>query len=147
MNTENNDKFDLELWLSAFKLVQSVRLTEDEWSDYFETVSEADFEQQGYFSDNEKEEYPWAERKFVIGYWDMGMFNERLVKAFTEELAMDSFLYSYQPLSSLPPYIARLESLDEVELRIRSGDTSLPEDGQTDRFENFSNKYYEALNN
>jgi hypothetical protein len=93
-----------------------------------------------------KQDY-WVSKKFVIGYWDMGMFNEVVVKAYTEELAKDSFLCDYKPLGSQPPYIARCESLDEVELRIASGDTALPEDGQFWRFDNFANKYAEALRN
>ena len=40
MNTENNDDFDFDLWLSAFEFIRTGSLTEDEWNDHYNTVTE-----------------------------------------------------------------------------------------------------------
>ncbi|MDO8653295.1 MAG: hypothetical protein Q7R66_14010 [Undibacterium sp.] len=148
MNTENNDDFDFDLWLSAFELIKTCKLSEDEWTDYIDTVTEYEFTKNGCPSCKyECEEDFWELRKYMIGYWDMGEFNETISSGFTEELAIEWFLENYQPKSCYAPYIARCETFYELEQRIKSGDTDFPHDGQTDRFENFGNKYYEALNN
>jgi hypothetical protein len=81
---------------------------------------------------------------WLLGY---GEFNEAFLSAFNEELAVEWFLENYQPKNRYAPYIARCETICEAEKRIKSGDTDLPHDGQTDRFENFGNAYYEALYN
>jgi hypothetical protein len=49
----------------------------------------------------------WELRKYVIGYWDMGEFNEVILSAFNEELAVEWFLENYQPKNRYAPYIAR----------------------------------------
>jgi hypothetical protein len=148
MNAENNDDFDFDLWLSACLFSRADKLTEDEWNDYFDTVSEDEFTKSGCPSCKyECEEDFWELRKYVIGYWDMGEFNEVVSSGFNEELAIEWFLENYQPKNRYAPYIARCETIYELEQRIKSGDTDLPYDGQTDRFENFGNAYYEALYN
>ena len=81
---------------------------------------------------------------YVIGFYDMGMFDEFQVMAHDEDEAREIFIFNYV-VKKEEPYIARCETLKEVEERIKSGNTALPKDWQLSRFEDFSNKYYEAL--
>ena len=115
------------------------------------------FQELDSLSDNEMMEEDWDEylnadtyekytvRDYQIGYWDMGQYGEQIVRATCEELAEDGFLCEYQPKRKCQPYIARCETLAEVAERIASGDKSLPSDGQTWRFEDAGNMYYEAM--
>jgi hypothetical protein len=81
---------------------------------------------------------------YVIGFYDMGMFDELQIMAHDKDEAREIFLFNYT-VKKEEPYIARCETLKEVEERIKSGNAALPMDWQLPRFEDFSNKYYEAL--
>src|SRR5450830_218424 len=104
-------------------------MTEEDWDEYLDADTH--------------EEY--TVRDYQIGYWDMGEYGEQIIRATCEELAEDSFLCEYQPKRKCQPYIARCETLADVAERIASGDKSLPSDGQTWRFEDAGNMYYEAM--
>ncbi|MBC3937082.1 hypothetical protein H8K47_17130 [Undibacterium sp. CY7W] len=131
MKPENTDAFDFDELFGNLDMSSARELTEDEWRDF------------AYFP----REDSVTEEDYLIGYYDMGMFNEITVRARNEELAIDGFLCDYQPKGRYAPYIARCETMIRAKGRIAAGYTDLPYDGQTERFENFGNKYYEALNN
>ena len=131
MKPENNNEWDFFDLVGDLDMSTSRELTEDEWNDYI------------YFPREDR----YTEKDYLIGYYDMGIFEEKIVRACNEELAVDSFLHDYQPKRELQPYIARCETLLRAEARIAAGFTDLPEDGQFWRYENFGNAYYEALNN
>lgn len=84
---------------------------------------------------------------YVIGFYDMGMFDECEVVAHDEDEAVELFLFSYAKKRGIEPYIARCETLEEAGERIKSGNTALPRDWQLSRFDDISNMYHEALNN
>lgn len=131
MNQENNDDFDFNDWFGDMDMGTSRPLTEDEWNDY------------AYFPKEDR----YTEKDYLIGYYDMGVFNEQIVRACNEELAADGFLCDYQSKRGLPPYIARCETVERAKIRMEVGYTDLPEDGQMWRYADFGNAYYEALNN
>ncbi|MFZ6773240.1 hypothetical protein ACO0LB_11050 [Undibacterium sp. SXout7W] len=131
MKPETNDEFDFSEWFGDLDMSTSVPLTEDEWNDY------------AYFPREDRV----TEKDYLIGYYDMGVFDEKIVRACNEEFAIDSFLCDYQPKRGLPPYIARCETVTRAEIRREVGYTDPPEDRQFERYGNFSNKYYEALHN
>ncbi|MEB0233265.1 hypothetical protein, partial [Undibacterium sp. 10I3] len=126
MNTEINNEFDFDDWFGDLDMSTSSELTEEEWSDYIHIVTDEEF----------------TEKDYLIGYWDMGMFEEKIVRASNEELAIDGFLQDYQPKRGLPPYIARCETIRWAEARVAAGYTDLPEDGQFERYQDFGSAYY-----
>jgi hypothetical protein len=149
MNEENKDEFDLNTWLSTFDGCTYEEMSDDDWNDFLNIVIDEEIPEPdclAHRDDMEEEDY-WEEKKYLIGYWDMGNFNEVTARGFTEELAIDSFIANYRSPHGLQPYVARCETYFECENRIQSGDNSLPEDGQVWRHKNFCNAYYEELNN
>lgn len=131
MTATNNKDWDFDEWLNALDMSESRRLTEEEWAHYVHLpIAEA-----------------FIERDYLIGYFDMGIYEEITVRACSDILAMDGFLCSYQPKRELPPYIARCETKTDTKARLAAGYTGLPEDRQMERYADFGNAYYEALNN
>lgn len=127
---------------------ESTVMTEQDWADFFsinaqslDAIADTDS------TEDNGEEFVWEEREYLIGYWDMGNFGEVIVKGYDEELAIDGFISSYQSPRGLQPYVARCETLAEADERIKSGNNRLPDDGQTWRYGDFRNCYYEALHN
>lgn len=85
--------------------------------------------------------------KYLIGFYDLGMFGEMVVEATDEECAKDVFRETYPPKKSrTSPYIARCELLSEAEERIRRGDHSLPANDNDWAYADFGNAYFESLN-
>jgi hypothetical protein len=130
MKNEQNG-FDMDDWLNAFNAAEAQPLTERDWNDYLYV----------------KVEDEYTERDYQISFYDMGVYGEQIVRACDEEFAIDAFLTCYQSKIGYPPFVARCETLYEVQERIAAGDTGFPEDGQVERYGNFGNAYYEALNN
>lgn len=105
-------------------------------------MSEEDWD--SFLSKTIEDEY--TERDYLVSYYDMGVYGEQVVRACDEEFAIDGFLTTYQSKNSYQPYVARCETLYEAKERVATGDTELPEDGQFERYSDFGNAYYEALN-
>jgi hypothetical protein len=106
-------------------------MSEEDWNDYIHIVTDEEF----------------TECDYLVGYYDMDVYGEQVVRASDEEFAIDGFLTNYQSKKGYAPYIARCETVYEAKERIAAGDTGLPEDGQFERYADFGNAYYEALNN
>lgn len=129
-NTANDDLYGDEWW-SAVLASPSYPLTDEEWEEYAHFPIEDEY----------------TERDYLVSYYDMGVYGEQIVRASDEEFAIDGFLTNYQSKTEYAPYVARCETLHEAKERIAEGDTALPEDGQFERYGDFRNAYYEALNN
>ena len=105
MKPENNNEWDFFDLVGGLDMSTSRELTEDEWNDYI------------YFPREDR----YTEKDYLIGYYDMGIFEEKIVRACNQELAVDSFLHDYQPKRELQPYIARCETMLRAKARIAAG--------------------------
>ena len=111
------------------------------------------------FSVNEMMEEDWdeyldadtndenTERHYKIGFWNLGMYGEKIIRACSEEMAEENFLDGYKSKLGYQPYIARCETLAEVKERIASYGDLMPYNGQTWVEGDPRNMYHEALYN
>lgn len=118
MMNENEFEFNFEKWFMNLEMSISRELTKEEWNEY------ADFQIEDFYT----------EREFLIGYYDMGMFDEIIVRASSKELAIDSFLDDYKPKRGLSPYVVRCETIELAKERIELGGADSPDDGQFWRY-------------
>lgn len=82
---------------------------------------------------------------YLIGFYDLGMFDEVIIEADDEETACEIFRDEYVPKKNgVRPCIARCETVQEAQSRIHRGDTSLPANDAD--WSDFGNAYFEALN-
>ena len=129
MNHLKKRNTEQKIYIKIYEQFSANEMMEEDWDEYLDADTHEDY----------------TVRDYQIGYWDMGEYGEQIIRATCEGLAEDSFLCEYQPKRKCQPYIARCETLAEVAERIASGDKSLPSDGQTWRFDDAGNMYYEAM--
>jgi len=83
--------------------------------------------------------------RYLIGFYDLGMFDEVMIEATDEETAREIFREEYVPKKNgVCPRIARCETVQEAQNRLHRGETSLPANDAD--WSNFGNAYFEALN-
>ena len=129
MKQKKNSNNEQEGYFHDLDSHSAQNMTEEDWENFLDADT--------------NEEY--TERDYKIGYWDLGMYGERMIRACTEEMAKEEFLDGYKSKLGYQPYIARCETLAEVKERIASVGDLMPYNGQTWVEGNPRNMYYEAM--